>query len=153
MRSHINLTILYGGITINILWFDNDFFISELPWFVFVYTGSKKNAGTNANVSMVVYGDNGKSDQISLTNNNPNFKQGATDEFKISMIDIGIPYKIRIWHNNSGSFSGWFLEKVGFIVLISVICLFFVSKVIYAVYLFYLFSFCLNKSKKQKYNK
>ncbi|CAE1278375.1 unnamed protein product [Acanthosepion pharaonis] len=84
----------------------------KLPWFVFVYTGSKKNAGTNANVSMVVYGDNGKSDQISLANNNSNFKQGATDEFKINMIDIGIPYKIRIWHNNSGSFSGWFLEKV-----------------------------------------
>lgn len=117
---------------------------------MFVYTGSKKNAGTNANVSMVVYGDNGKSDQISLANNNSNFKQGATDEFKINMIDIGIPYKIRIWHNNSGSFSGWFLEKVGFIILISVICLFFVSKVIYAVCLFYLFSFCLNKSKKQK---
>lgn len=95
---------------------------------MFVYTGSKKNAGTNANVSMVVYGDNGKSDQISLANNNPNFKQGAIDEFKINMIDIGIPYKIRIWHNNSGYFSGWFLEKVGFIILISVICLFLFSR-------------------------
>jgi hypothetical protein len=37
---------------------------------------------------------------------------GKVDYFKRNIIDIGKPYKIRVWHDKSGAFSGWHLNKV-----------------------------------------
>ena len=41
-----------------------------------------------------------------------NFESGECDKFKIEMADIGKPYKIRVGHDNSGSFAGWHLDRV-----------------------------------------
>ena len=41
-----------------------------------------------------------------------NFESGECDKFKIEMVDIGKPYKIRVGHDNSGSFAGWHLDRV-----------------------------------------
>ena len=74
-------------------------------------------AGTDANVHLVAYGKNKngevlKSDEKVLDNKGDNFEQGQCDKFKVEMIDIGKPFKIRVGHDNSGSFPGWHLDKV-----------------------------------------
>ncbi|XP_076450682.1 LOW QUALITY PROTEIN: lipoxygenase homology domain-containing protein 1-like [Babylonia areolata] len=84
----------------------------KIPWQVWVFTSDIKNAGTDAQVSMVVYGEKGKSDDIPLDNKGDNFEQGHMDMFKVDTVDVGVPYKIRVWHDNAGTFAGWHLNKI-----------------------------------------
>ncbi|XP_077979346.1 lipoxygenase homology domain-containing protein 1-like [Glandiceps talaboti] len=81
-------------------------------WHVRVYTGEKTAAGTDAKVSICLYGSKSKSDEIILNNASDNFENGKEDDFKIEIPDIGKPYKLRIGHDNSGTFPGWYLKKV-----------------------------------------
>lgn len=55
----------------------------EIPHEVTVYTGDVRGAGTNANVFLVMYGENGKSDQFDLRNKSDNFERGQADKFKV----------------------------------------------------------------------
>ena len=93
------------------------FLISVVTWFVRTYTSDMRGAGTDANVHLVAYGktkdgEYRKSDDIPLDNKGDNFESGQTDQFKIEMIEIGRPYKLRVGHDNTGSFAGWHLNKV-----------------------------------------
>ena len=85
---------------------------SESVWFVWVYTSDLKNAGTDANVSLMIYGDKGKTDQISLRNKSDNFEAGKCDKFKIETKEIGQPFKLRVQHDNKGVASGWHLDRI-----------------------------------------
>lgn len=76
-----------------------------------VHTSDLSNAGTSANVHLVVYGDKGKSDDVVLANQG-NFDRGAIDHFKIDVDDVGLLRKIRIGHDNKGIGAGWHLDKV-----------------------------------------
>lgn len=84
----------------------------KVIWNLTVYTSDKKNAGTNSNVYLVLYGDRGKSDDLDIRENPENFEQGKKDNFRIETNDIGIPFKIRIGHDNSGKSPGWHLDRV-----------------------------------------
>lgn len=89
---------------------------TESTWFAWLHTAKQRGAGTDANVFMVVYGKkNGKSvksDVIPLDNKGDNFEAGQVDKFKVEMIDIGKPYKMRIGHDGTKPFAGWMLDKV-----------------------------------------
>ena len=51
-----------------------------------VETGDVQGAGTDANVFLVLYGDEGKSDQVSLKDRGKsNFKRAQVDTFKVSL--------------------------------------------------------------------
>lgn len=86
--------------------------IAETNWQAWVFTSDIANAGTDANVYLVIYGDKGKSDDIPLQNKGNTFERGQTDTFRFNTNDVGKPYKIRVWHDNSGTFAGWHLDKV-----------------------------------------
>jgi hypothetical protein len=89
------------------------FFLSiENTWNVFVRTSDVKNAGTDANVGICLYGKKGKSEEIILDNKGDNFEQGQMDHFKVNIEEVGTPYKLRVYHDNSGRAAGWHLEKV-----------------------------------------
>ena len=77
-----------------------------------VTTSDMRGAGTDANVFFVLYGDKGKSEEIKLDNKTDNFERGSVDKFKADIKDVGVPYKIRIGHDNSKSYSDWHLAKV-----------------------------------------
>ncbi|XP_044287456.1 lipoxygenase homology domain-containing protein 1 isoform X2 [Varanus komodoensis] len=79
---------------------------------VCIVTGDVRNAGTNANVFMQVYGDLGKTEVLILKNRSNNYERGASETFKIEAADVGKLYKIRIGHDGSGIGDGWFLESV-----------------------------------------
>ena len=89
-------------------------------WQVSVFTADERSAGTDANVLLVIYGTNSdgtsiKSDEVRLENKGDNFEVGQVDKFTIETIDVGKPYKIRVAHDNSGSFPGWKLDRVSYI--------------------------------------
>nr|KAG5694176.1 hypothetical protein BaRGS_016022 [Batillaria attramentaria] len=83
-----------------------------VPYQAWVFTSDIKHAGTDANVYMVIYGEKGKSDDIPLENKGDSFEAGHMDMFKFDTVDVGTPYKIRVWHDNSGAFAGWHLNKI-----------------------------------------
>ncbi|XP_028314075.1 lipoxygenase homology domain-containing protein 1 isoform X3 [Gouania willdenowi] len=77
-----------------------------------VVTGDLAFAGTNARVFIQIYGDNGKTEVITLESRSNNFERDTIEVFKIEVKDVGKIFKIRIGHDGSGLASGWFLETV-----------------------------------------
>ncbi|NXY29497.1 LOXH1 protein, partial [Pomatorhinus ruficollis] len=80
-----------------------------------VYTGDKRGAGTDANVHIILFGNEDKSEVFQLTHSldhqNP-FERGKVDTFKIKTKNLGNLRSIEIGHDGKGFASGWFLEKV-----------------------------------------
>ncbi|PIO24969.1 hypothetical protein AB205_0186700, partial [Aquarana catesbeiana] len=81
------------------------------PWSLWIWTSDVKNAGTDANILLQIFGQKGKSDELRLDNNSDNFETGQTDKFMIELPDLGPLYKVRIWHEKRNAFSGWHLNK------------------------------------------
>ncbi|XP_030114351.4 lipoxygenase homology domain-containing protein 1 isoform X9 [Taeniopygia guttata] len=80
-----------------------------------VKTGDKKNAGTDANVFIILYGSKDDTGIVSLKaskSNKNKFERGKVDEFTVESVDIGDLKKIKIGHDNKGNSTGWFLEWV-----------------------------------------
>ncbi|XP_062424526.1 lipoxygenase homology domain-containing protein 1-like [Rhea pennata] len=80
-----------------------------------VYTGDKRGAGTDANVHIILFGNEDKSEVFqlsqSLEHQDP-FERGKVDTFKIMTKKLGSLHSIEIGHDGKGFASGWFLEKV-----------------------------------------
>ncbi|XP_050185812.1 lipoxygenase homology domain-containing protein 1 [Myiozetetes cayanensis] len=84
-------------------------------YIVKVKTGDKKNAGTDANVFIILYGSKDDTGTVSLKASKINknkFERGKVDEFTVESVDIGDLKKIKIGHDNKGNSTGWFLEWV-----------------------------------------
>ncbi|XP_076446963.1 allene oxide synthase-lipoxygenase protein-like [Babylonia areolata] len=87
---------------------------------VYIRTGDRKNAGTDANVRIVLHDDKGhRSDQIVLDNFLRNdFERGALDQFevpknKLNAVErLGKIVKIEFWRDDSGLGSDWYVDKV-----------------------------------------
>ncbi|KAM6985878.1 lipoxygenase homology domain-containing protein 1 [Aplochiton taeniatus] len=77
-----------------------------------VVTGDVSAGGTNANVFAQIYGEEGKTEVISLRSRSNNFERGTTEIFKVEALDVGKIFKVRIGHDGSGIGDGWFLETV-----------------------------------------
>lgn len=81
-----------------------------------VKTGDEKDAETNANVHIKLFGETGESDTIKLKHgfghNGHKFRRGCTDEFIMKAPDHGDLWKIEIGHDNKGKGPGWLLDKV-----------------------------------------
>ncbi len=69
-------------------------------WLCTVKTSDVRFAGTDANVSVQIYGEDGQSDIIPLGNKSDNFERNQVDEFKLEFFDIGVLRKLRVWHDN-----------------------------------------------------
>ncbi|XP_040828495.1 oxygen-regulated protein 1 isoform X2 [Ochotona curzoniae] len=85
--------------------------LPEDEWKVLVLTG---NTGTQANVSLWVYGDEGVTGPISLSKDSPEqlFLPRQEDEFQVEVGSIGKIYKIRIGHDGTSEQPEWSLQKV-----------------------------------------
>uniref|UniRef100_A0A8C5H2G2 Lipoxygenase homology domain-containing protein 1-like n=1 Tax=Gouania willdenowi TaxID=441366 RepID=A0A8C5H2G2_GOUWI len=81
---------------------------------VHVFTGTMWGAGTDANVYINVYGENGDTGERRLrkSNNINKFEKGQEDIFNITAVDLGVLKKLRIRHNNCQAGAGWFLDRV-----------------------------------------
>jgi hypothetical protein len=79
-------------------------------------TGNERGGGTDSQVYVTLFGNDGKrTDKLHLKNsaNNKNpFERNQTDTFRVKGGYIGELVKLRIEHDNTGSLAGWFLDRV-----------------------------------------
>lgn len=87
-------------------------------WHLWVKTSNESLSGTDAKVFVCLYGTKGKTDEVELDNKSDVFEQGNTDEFDIHVSDVGKPYKLRVFHDDTSLMSGWKLDKVGSLISI-----------------------------------
>ncbi|XP_029447144.1 lipoxygenase homology domain-containing protein 1 [Rhinatrema bivittatum] len=90
---------------------DEGTFPSDDDWKVTVLTGK---AGTQANVTLWIYGDKGSAGPIILGQDNKKklFLPGQEDEFQIEIQNVGKIYKLRIGHDGTSDQPEWNLQKV-----------------------------------------
>ncbi|CAF0916712.1 unnamed protein product [Rotaria sordida] len=82
---------------------------------IIVYTGGKRNAGTDSQVYVTLFGKNGKKTgkiHLQNSNNKDPFERNQADKFHVQGEYIGELIKLRIEHDNSGLLSGWFLDRI-----------------------------------------
>ncbi|KAM7126032.1 lipoxygenase homology domain-containing protein 1 isoform 1-T1 [Molossus nigricans] len=76
-------------------------------------TGDVRGAGTDANVFITIFGEHGLSPKLHLTSKSKSaFEKANIDVFRVRTNNVGLIYKIRIEHDNTGLNSSWFLERV-----------------------------------------
>ncbi|KAG2450199.1 hypothetical protein HYH02_000301 [Chlamydomonas schloesseri] len=79
---------------------------------VVVHTSDLRGAGTDADVTMQLFGDKGDTGERKLDNSTNNFERNQVDTFFIKAPDVGVFNSLRIGHNNSGFGAAWHLAKV-----------------------------------------
>ncbi len=79
-----------------------------------IYTGDVLAGGTDANVSIILFGTKDKSKTISLNDliARNAFEAGKIDYVKIVNKDLGNIKNIKIWHDEKWLGDGWFLNKI-----------------------------------------
>ena len=78
-------------------------------------TSDLRDAGTNANVYIQLFGERNDSGKVPLETSKTNrnkFERGKTDVFEVKEADVGEIRKIRIGHDGTGMGSGWHLKEV-----------------------------------------
>ena len=92
---------------------------SENPKYLYklsIQTGAWKECGTTANIGIVLYGENGCTNPICLTPPGVQktfFARGSINTFSLHVeMSLGTLFKIKIWHDDSGPNSSWFLHDV-----------------------------------------
>ncbi|XP_078571576.1 polycystin-1-like protein 2 [Branchiostoma floridae x Branchiostoma japonicum] len=86
----------------------------ECQYVITVYTGFRGNAGTTAEVTLVLYGSRCESPPLTLRDyNRCLFGQGSVDSFLLSTEEpLGVLTHMRVWHNNAGFSPSWFLSQI-----------------------------------------
>jgi hypothetical protein len=87
-------------------------YVPRTTYRVTVRTADVKNAGTDANVYITLYGTAGTSEERQLDDARNNFERNQLDAFNLEMSDIGDVNKIRIRHDSSGNKPGWLLDMI-----------------------------------------
>ncbi|XP_022780705.1 uncharacterized protein LOC111321951 [Stylophora pistillata] len=86
---------------------------SKTKYEVYIFTGNKFGAGTDARVFITLFGEKGHSKEIELESKGRNdFEKGQKDKFVIETKYLGKLNAINIRHDNSWFGSGWYLDKV-----------------------------------------
>ena len=82
---------------------------SHAFYLVSIVTGSRISAGTTSNVSLQIYGEKGRSKVYTMKDPTLSvMNRGGNDSFLISSAkELGQLEKIRVWHDNTGTGSGW----------------------------------------------
>ncbi|XP_066870763.1 lipoxygenase homology domain-containing protein 1-like [Kogia breviceps] len=76
-------------------------------------TGDVRGAGTDANVFITIFGENGLSPKLHLTSKSESaFEKANIDVFRVRTNNVGLIYKIRIEHDNTGLNASWYLDRV-----------------------------------------
>ncbi|XP_032172199.1 oxygen-regulated protein 1 isoform X4 [Mustela erminea] len=82
---------------------------------IYMYTGRKPGAETEANVVINLIGTRGDSGNRRLhqsQNNTVKFRRGQVDIFSIEAVSLGKLKKVLISHDGTGPGNGWFLESI-----------------------------------------
>ena len=85
-----------------------------------ITTGDVPGAGTDAQVFVTIYGSRGDSGKLMLDQRDDllgrdDFERGRTDTFTVFAPNVGKVTKLKIWHDSTGPFAGWYLDDVGLV--------------------------------------
>ena len=69
-------------------------------------TSDLRGAGTDAGVSIALFGEKGETGALPLENSADNFRRGKKDVFHVDAPDVGAVVRARLGHDNKGSFFG-----------------------------------------------
>ncbi|XP_058879383.1 lipoxygenase homology domain-containing protein 1-like [Acipenser ruthenus] len=84
-------------------------------WKILVKTSKDSPVPKEMKATIVIYGSEGKSNDIILSSNNPafvSFLPGARDEFLVDAGDVGDVYKIRVSCDELTDFEGWHFKFI-----------------------------------------
>jgi len=86
----------------------------QADYAITVHTAAEKDASLDhAQVYIVVYGDEGKTEEQKLARSKASFKKGGTDTFVLTFDEIKVINKIRVRHGNEGTFGAtWKIDSV-----------------------------------------
>jgi len=79
---------------------------------VTVNTSDIRAAGTDADVTIIIFGEKGDSGERTLDTSANNFERAMQDIFFLDIDDLGVLKTIRVSHNNKGFGPGWHLADV-----------------------------------------
>lgn len=89
-------------------------FFSATSYRITVHTGDVKDAGTQSNVSVELFGDKGRSPKLKLGKSetyNTKFCRDQLDIFTVYNIPhLGDLHKIQVWHDRTGPKHEWFVK-------------------------------------------
>ncbi|XP_073445861.1 lipoxygenase homology domain-containing protein 1 isoform X1 [Dendrobates tinctorius] len=94
---------------------DEEEMVETTTYIIQIKTSDVSGAGTDANVFMVIFGENGDSGTLAMkqSNNSNKFERNQMDTFRFpEMLSLGDLCKVRVWHDNSGIGPGWHLEFI-----------------------------------------
>ena len=104
------------GKLIRDLYLDGNEMLHTTRYTVRTKTSDIMGAGTNANVSIQLFGEKSSSELVPLKLNEnrirDKFERGQVDIFHVEMPNVGQIERIKIGHDASGLKSGWHLEYV-----------------------------------------
>ncbi|XP_029937961.1 polycystic kidney disease protein 1-like 2 [Myripristis murdjan] len=86
---------------------------AQYNYLLSVQTGSRKNSGTSANVTVRLIGSEGESELHNLTDpDKPVFERGAVDMFLLATpFPLGKLQNLRLQHDNSGGHPSWYWKQ------------------------------------------
>ncbi len=86
--------------------------MAEPMYTVWVTTGNEALGGTDSNVYLMLYGQNGQTDWILLPPEDIfAFEQDSTDKFVVQAPDVGTLTRCCVGHDSSAD-SGWYVAAV-----------------------------------------
>uniref|UniRef100_A0AAV2IX71 PLAT domain-containing protein n=1 Tax=Knipowitschia caucasica TaxID=637954 RepID=A0AAV2IX71_KNICA len=94
---------------------DEEMMVEETTYIIQVKTSDISGSGTDANVWMIIFGENGDTGILALKESSKSnkFERKQVDMFRFSdILSLGELSKVRVWHDNSGPAPGWHLEYV-----------------------------------------
>ena len=72
--------------------------VAAVTYEVVVHTGKEEGAGTNANVSITIFGVSGNTGKRALKQGGRNlFKRGQVDKFPLEVPDLGLCHCDPVW--------------------------------------------------------
>ncbi|KAG7499250.1 lipoxygenase-likey domain-containing protein 1 isoform X1 [Solea senegalensis] len=94
---------------------DEEMMVELTTYIIQVKTSDVAGAGTDANVWVIIFGENGDTGTLALKecNKSNKFERKQLDTFRfLEILSLGELSKIRVWHDNTGPAPGWHLEYI-----------------------------------------
>ncbi|XP_014324136.2 lipoxygenase homology domain-containing protein 1 [Xiphophorus maculatus] len=94
---------------------DDEVMVELTTYIIQVKTSDVSGAGTDANVWVIVFGENGDTGRLALKESTKSnkFERKQVDMFRFpDILSLGDLSKVRVWHDNTGIAPGWHLEHI-----------------------------------------
>ncbi|XP_077594101.1 lipoxygenase homology domain-containing protein 1 [Stigmatopora nigra] len=94
---------------------DDETMVELTTYVIQVKTSDVAGAGTDANVWIIIFGENGDTGTLALKecNKSNKFERKQVDTFRFSeILSMGDLSKVRVWHDNTGLAPGWHLDYI-----------------------------------------